>query len=391
MIRVSRVKLGYAPKQEALLLVALDLLRQLYNAALQQRVEGWQRQRVSLSYYDQCKELTALRADDERYRQLPAQMTRATVLRRLDLAFKAFFRRVGRGEVPGFPRFQGYGRFDTLLFTKQDWRIEGKHLVLKVGPEPIRLRMKNAIHRQGEIRGLRIVRRGERWWADFIVDVGEAPATKPAKRGVGIDVGLRTFATLSDGTQVEPPRFAKKSADRLRAAQQRVSRCERGSKRRAKAKRELVRIYEKVANRRRNFVFQTVAALVAVYDGFAVEKLDIQQMVSTERDAPDGMTKVQARGMRRGIMDSAWSMFTQQLASKAEEAGMPFVAVDPKGTSQRCSGCGSVVRKTLRDRVHDCAACGLVLDRDVNAARNIFDLGGGSAPVFGSGAEGQLS
>ncbi|MDD5542876.1 MAG: transposase [Acidobacteriia bacterium] len=378
MIRACKVKLGRAPKQEAKLRRVLGLCCALYNAALQQRREAWQRQRVSLSFYEQCKELTQLRSDDDDYRNLPAQMTRVTVLHRLDKAFHGFFRRVKRGEKPGFPRFRSWERFDTLTFTTQDWHIDGKKLVLNVRKDPIVFQMRNTIYREGEIKGLRIVRGATRWWAHFLVDIGPAPTLKKSSTGVGIDVGLRTFATMSDGTQIEHPRFLRKSIDKLRESGQSVSHKRKGSRNRGKAKLVLARAHEKIANRRRNFIHQTVATLVKRYDGFAVEKLNVQEMSSTEHE-PDEMTKKGARGLRRGIMDSGWTMFGTHLAAKAEEAGLPFVRVNPRGTSQRCSGCGSVVRKTLRDRTHYCAACGLVMDRDENAARNIYDLGRRSA------------
>lgn len=392
MIRVCKVKLGRALKQEEKLRRVLGLCCDLYNAALQQRREAWSRQGISLSLYDQQKDLTQLRAEDEEYYNLPVQMTRATVLHRLDRAFKGSFGRLRKGRKPGFPRFKSRNRFSTLVFIAGDWKIEGKHLILNIKNDPIILQMRNSIHRQGQIKGLRIVRGATRWGAHFLVDIGPAPAVKQSKNGVGIDVGLRTFATLSDGNVVEHPRFLKQSLEQLKSVQQELSRKKRGSKNRAKAKLVVARVHEKIANRRRDFVHQTVAKLVRGYDGFALEKLDIAQMASAEREI-EGLNKKQSRAMRRGIMDSGWSLFGAHLASKAEEAGLPVVHVDPKGTSQRCSACGTVVRKTLRDRVHECFACGLVLDRDENAARNIYDLGcrsaSGGAAVLGcaEGAE----
>jgi len=375
VIRTCKVKLGRAYKQESLLFVLLYLCRQLYNAALQQRIEAWQRQGVSLSLFDQQKELTQLRAEDPEYKSLTVTMTRLTSLKRLDLAFKGFYRRIKTGEKPGFPRFKGQDRFDTLVFDTAGWKIEGKKLIIRAGSNgPITLTMRNAIYRQGEITGLRLVRRANRWLAHFLVDIGEAPTVKPAKNGVGIDVGIRTFGALSDGSDpIEHPRFLNKSLSQLREAQRVLSRKKKGSRNRAKAKFTLNRVHEKIKNRRSNFVFQTVAALVSEYDGFAVEKLDIKAMTDKE-NPPKEMSKKGARGIRRGIMDSAWLMFVTQLDNKAEEAGYPVVHVDPRGTSQRCSACGSLVRKTLRDREHECHACGLVMDRDLNAAKNILTL-----------------
>jgi len=373
MIRTCKVKLGRAHKQEARLFTILSLCHQLYNAALQQRIEAYGRQGISLSFFDQCKELVQLRAEDEDYKSLPSEMTRLTALKRLDLAFKGFFRRIKTGEKPGFPRFKGHDRFDTLVFGTVGWKIDGKKLIVRAGTGgPIILHMRNAIYKQGEITGLHFVRRANRWWAHFLVDIGEAPTVKPSENGVGIDVGIRTFGALSDGSDpIKHPKFLNKSLSQLREAQQVLSRKKKGSKNRAKAKFVLTRMHEKIKNRRSNFVFQTVATLTSKYDGFAVEKLDIKAMTDKENPSKE-MSKKGARGLRRGIMDSAWLMFVTQLDNKAEEAGYPVVHVDPRGTSQLCSNCGSLVRKTLRDREHECHACGLVMDRDLNAAKNIL-------------------
>lgn len=371
MLRTSRLLLRKAPYPA--LVAAIELCRRLYNAALEQRILAYRRQGVSLSLYDQQKDLTTLRADDSEYRSLSAVMTRLTVLRRLDKAMRAFFRRCKAGEKPGFPRFKGKGRFGTLVFGNQDWSIKGKKLRLHgIGT----FRFTGSIHREGVVKGLRIKRVADRWEAHVLVDVGDAPAVRPAADGVGIDVGITTFATLSNGDRVEHPRFLRKSMGRLKTAQQALSAKKRGSNRRQKAKLSLARLHRRVANRRRDFLHQVTRRLVNTYDGFAVEQLDVKSM---SKGSPNGDTAKQARGLHRGIMDSGWSTFLFYLAYKAEEAGKPVVKVDPKGTSQRCSGCGSVVRKGLHVREHACPACGLVLDRDENAARNIQDLGWRSA------------
>lgn len=354
---------------------------QLYNAALEERRDAYRKQKLVRSFYDQCKGLTQLRAEDSEWCDLDVTMLRMTVLQRVHRAYQGFFRRVKCGKTPGFPRFKGRDRFDTLVFGTSGWKLRGKKLVVRgVG----RFQVTAEPHRTGVAKGLRLVEKGGCWYAHIVYDIGPAPAVQSATNGVGIDVGLKTFATLSNGERVAHPRFVRKSAEELAAAQRVVSRRKKGSARRAKAKRVVARVYERVANRRRNFVRQTAASLSKRYDGFAVEGLKIQEMGESSE-----LTLAQNCGMRRGIMDSAWRMFFDALAAKAEEAGQPFVRVNPKGTTQRCSGCGSVVRKGLRDRVHDCGACGLVLDRDENAARNIHDLGWRSAGNrAGHGVEG---
>lgn len=391
--------MGRAHKQEDRLVDMLGLCCDLYNAALQQRIEAYEKQGVHLSLYDQYRELTPLRADDANYARLLVDMMRLTALKRLDDAFKDFFRRLKKGDKPGFPRYKGKDRFDTLIFLARGWKIEGKKLIikdgqLKDGKKPIILNMQNSLHLKGEVKELRLVKRGDRWWAHFLMDVGDAPEVKPPKNEVGIDLGLREFATLSTGETVEHPRFLDKSSKMLKRAQHDLSLKQKGSKNRAKAKAKVVRIHNKIRNRRQDFIYQTVATLIKEHDGFAIEDLSVLEMLNKKKP-PKAMTKKVARGIRRGIVDSAWSLFLVHLENKAEEAGFPVVRVDPRNTSQMCSGCGTITQKTLKNKIHECPACGLVLDRDLNAAINILNkakndlgcrsvAGSGDGPVKGA-------
>lgn len=374
MFRSGKVKLGRSYEQEAKILAVLESCRQLYNAALQQRIEAYRKQNISLSWYDQCRDLTDLRADDPEFKFLPVDMVRLTALKRLDYAYKCFYRRLKAGKKPGFPRFKGKDRFDTLVFGLAGWKIEGKKLIIKAGSTPIVLTMRNKLYLNGKIIGLKIVRKNGRWWADFHIDVGSSPQIKEPVNSVGIDVGLKTFATLSNGKNVENPHFLKKALPQIKEAQRKLSSKKKESNNRKKAKNYLSRIFAKSVNRRKNFIFQTAAALAKEYDGFAVEKLDIVEMTASIKAAPEGMNKQAARSMRRNIMDASWGMFIARLKDKAEEAGFPVVLVNPKGTSQHCSDCGTLVRKALNIRTHECPACGLVMDRDENAARNILQI-----------------
>lgn len=370
--------------QESKLLAVLESCRQLYNAALQQRIEAYRKQKISISCFDQYKELTDLRADDPEFKNLPVEMTRLTSLKRVDLSYAGFYRRAKAGKKPGFPRFKGKGRFNTLIFGLDGWKIKEKKLIIKAGTTPIVLNMRNKIHLQGEIIGLKIVRKANRWWANFSIDIGHAPEVKEAKNEVGIDVGLKTFAKLSNGEDIENPHFLRKVLPQIKEAQRKLSSKKKGSNNRKKAKAELSRISADVANKRQDFIFQTVAALAKEYDGFKVEKLNIVGMLDSTRPAPEGMTEKNTRSMRRNIMDASWGMFIARLKDKAEEAGFPVGLVDPKGTTQNCSDCGTLVRKALNVRIHECPACGLVMDRDENSARNIKqspnDLGCRSVP-----------
>jgi putative transposase len=374
LYRTCKVKLGKSPKQEKKLKTTLELLRQLYNAALQQRREAWVKQHVSLTEYDQHAELTKVRADDIEFRNIPVETARLTSLHRLALAFQKFFNRLKRGEKPGYPRYKGVDRFNTLFYGRTGWKIDGKKLILVNGKDPIVLRMRNSIYLAGKIVGFKLVERAGRWWAHFQIEMGDIPEKGEAKNSVGIDVGIKTFATLSDGSEVEHPHFLVNASAKLKEGQRNLSRKTKGSNNRKKAQERLARLNENIVNQRKNFINQVVSDLVKTYDGFVVEALDIRRMMSTN-SAPSGLGKFGLPGLKRGIIDSSWGAFALHLVSKAEEAGCPVVCVNPRGTSQMCSGCGTTVKKDLGSRMHDCPVCGLLLDRDLNAAKNIFALG----------------
>jgi putative transposase len=338
----------------------------LYNSALEERIKAYKVFGKSPSYFDQCKSLTVVRSEDEEYDALDAWMTRLTSLKRLDLAYQAFFRRASLGEDPGFPRFKSRERFTTLVFGTQGWKLScGKLRIPSLG---LVLRYSGHIHRQGKHLGLRITKAGNgRWYASVLIDIGEAPPKIDATNPVGIDVGLTTFATMSDGSEIANPRFANAAGEKLKGLQQTLSTKKRWSRRRQRAKVDLARASFKVANQRKNFMYNTVAGLLEKYDGFSVEDLDVRGLL-----AKDGK---KAKGLHRSVSDASWATFVNILTYKAEEAGVAVMKVNPRGTSQRCSGCQTIVKKTLRDRVHNCSHCGLKLGRDHNAAINILDLG----------------
>ena len=338
--------------------------RTLYNAALEERRSSYKKLGKSPTYFDQCKELTEIRGQDPDYRSLDAVMVRVTALQRLDRAFKSFFRRCKDrkpGDKVGYPRFKSRDRFNTICFGTTGWKLTGNKLWIK-GVGQIRLTSVPEI--SGEIKGLQLIKKSRGWFVHFVTDQGEAPVPVNAQEPIGIDVGLKTFATLSNGSKIENPRFVRESLEKLASLNQNL----------ARKKLQLARFHEKIANRRKNFLHQETKKLVTAYDGFAVENLDIQEMTDSDREI-QGMTEKGERGLRRGIMDAAWGTFFSFLAYKAEEAGKLVKKVLAKGTSQNCSSCGSLVRKTMRDRTHICPCCGLEIDRDLNAAINIFNLG----------------
>jgi putative transposase len=180
---------------------------------------------------------------------------------------------------------------------------------------------------------------------------------------VGIDVGLTTFAVLSDGSEVANPRHFRLAERRLRLAQRRLARRKKRSRRRLKARQEIARLHAHVRNQRRDFHHQTARALVERYGLIGVEDLNVEGLAGSR--------------LAKSVHDAGWSQFVRFLSDKAACAGRLLIAVNPAGTTQRCSGCGVLVPKTLADRWHACHACGLSLGRDHNAARNILHLAQG--------------
>jgi putative transposase len=338
----------------------LEAHRTLYNAALEHRRLAWQRG-VAISYHDQSAELKDIRREDDALAACNFSSCQAT-LRRLDRAFKAFFRRVKAGEKPGYPRFKGPGRFDTVEFPSHGdgCRFHGKRVYFQ-GVGTVKVKYHRPV--QGTIKTVSFKREAGRWFVVASCDVGDAPPLATDRPEVGIDLGLTSFLVTSDGERVETPHFARRAQAKLRRAQRALSRCQRGSNRRRKVRERLARCHVKVVNQRRDFHHKVAKRLVDRYGTIYVEALNVAGL---------GRTR-----LARSVHDAGWAQFLAILAAKAEGAGVQVVAVDPHNTTQACSCCGCLpdVRLTLSDRVYRCASCGHVEDRDLNAAKNILRRG----------------
>lgn len=342
----------------------LERLRELYNAALEQRREAYRRQGVSLSRYGQEKEIKDIRRETPEYSAIHFHLLQDAI-RRLDLAYQAFFRRVKAGEKAGFPRFRGRGRYTSFLFSDAQNR---NGAAIDTAKRRLRLtgigHVKINIHRpiEGRLKQVTITLSGDgHWYACLCCDDVPTMPLPATGQSVGIDVGIRSFATLSTGEQIKNPRYYERDQAKIRRAQRRLARRKRGSHRRRKAVLLLRKQHDKIRRTRLDFHHKAALDLVRRFDAIAFEKLNIKGL---------------ARGrLAKQVNDAAWGNFLRILHDKAECAGREVWEVDPRGTSQRCSGCGVMVPKTLAVRVHSCPDCGLVLDRDENAARNIHAAG----------------
>lgn len=335
----------------------LDECRWLYNKLLEERRDSWEQKQEGLSYFKQCKRIRELKIERTTLSNVYSQVLQ-NVADRLDKAFQAFFRRVKAGEKPGYPRFRGYDRYDSFTFTQFGFDIKDSHLELaKIGSVKIKL------HRQpfGQIKTCTIRRQAGKWYACFAIEYEPEPLPVLDKV-VGIDVGLESFATLSTGEKIANPRFFRSDEKALAKAQRKLSKLEKGTPERHKAKKVVCRIHERIANRRHDFIHQEARRLVNTFGVIAVEKLNINGMLDNHC-------------LAKSIADASWGQFISVLSTKAVEAAREFVMVNPNGTSQFCSRCHSLVPKDLSVRIHSCPYCGLSIDRDLNSAYNILGLG----------------
>jgi putative transposase len=338
----------------------LDLCRWIYNQTLAYRKNAWENEEKSTSKYETNGFLPTWKVEKPELKEVHSQVLQ-NVQERVDLAFKAFFRRVKAGEKPGYPRFRGKGWYDSFTYPQSGFKLEsGKLRLSKIGDIKINL------HRpiDGTIKRLTIRRSATgKWFACFSVEIEDEPLP-PWKNGaaVGIDVGLESFATLSTGEKIPNPRFFRSEEKELAKAQRKLSKAPKGTPERKKALKVVQMVHERIANKRYDFAHQVSQDLVDKFGTICFEDLNIKGMLHNHN-------------LAKSISDVAWRMLVNITSYKAESAGSKVVLVDPRNTSKMCSRCGTMVEKSLSDRVHDCPCCALSMDRDQNAAINILRLG----------------
>ncbi|HEX3271931.1 MAG TPA: RNA-guided endonuclease TnpB family protein, partial [Ktedonobacterales bacterium] len=364
MRKTFKYRLYPTKQQQRLLEAQLEECRWLYNHLLAERKSAWEERQESVRLYDQQATLPALKAARPALAGVQSQVLQNVAVR-IDLAFQAFFRRVRTGENPGYPRFRGKGRYASITFPQVPvgcrLDVDNKRLrIANVG------QVKILLHRplDGAAKTATITRSSTvKWYVCFSCECAE-PAPLPATgQQVGVDVGLKTFATFSSGQEIANPRFFRREEKALAKVQRAHSQLEKGTPERAKHRHAVARVHERIAWRRSDFTHQHSRRIANSYDLIAVEDLSVNLMVHNHC-------------LAKSIHDVAWSQFASLLAYKAAWAGRKYVAVNPAYTSQDCSQCGH--RKTdlsLADRTYTCPCCGLILDRDLNASLNILRVG----------------
>ncbi len=344
----------------------LETCRQVYNSLLNWRKHDYDVLGKSPSWYDQKKAITVWKETHPELSEVHSQVLQDVSVR-VDLAFKAFFRRVKEGETPGFPRIKGDG-YDSFCFPGTGYVVVNDGLRLsKITDKNSTIKMR--LHRPlvGKVKTCCIHRVGHKWFVCFSVEQ-EDNFLPPCTDTIGLDAGLNSFMALSNGEFVDNPRFFRHDEKELAKAGRKQSKTKKRSPARKKANKVLSRIHERIRNRRHDFVHQTARRLVNRFGMIAVEKLNVKNMLGNHC-------------LAKSISDASWSMFRTILTQKAESAAREVIAVNPAYTSQDCAGCGyrpdgleGRTKKKLSERWHNCPSCAASLDRDTNAAINILNL-----------------
>jgi putative transposase len=346
--------------------------RELYNAALEERIDCYRKTAKTRTYIDQCKALTQCRHELPDMGELPVNLQRWT-LKRLDDAFQGFFHRLkARSGKVGFPRFRGKGRWEAFGFAEFcGIRFDGRRLRFAGMPGGLKLHLHRPMPGDPDIRSCVFRRDGRGWHVCLQIAVG-VPEKRAVSTALGVDLGLKVFAYCSDNVVIPNPRVAQRAENELRRRQRALARCKRGSNRRHKVRARVAKLHRKIADTRNTWLHQQSAALVNRADLIVVEDLKVSNMVRHPT-------------LARSISDASWSRFVSMLEYKAEKAGAHLVRVDPRNTSQKCSGCGELILKSLAVRTHSCPSCALVIDRDHNASLNILraGIGAGALNVIG--------
>ena len=380
--KTFKYRLYPTKQQEQTLLFFLRRCRDLYNAALEERRAAYQMRTVSVYCFDQINELPDLKQAFPAYQELPSHVLQ-DVLRRLDKAFAAYFRRLANGEKPGYPRFKSSGRYHSYTYPDvAGWKLAGGRLKLTgVGAVKVRL------HREleGVIKTVTILRDIDHWYVTFSCEVAEKAPLPPSDKEVGLDLGVMRFATLSTGEMIENPRTYRRGLKRIKRLSQIKDRRKQSSHRRKRAAIALAKAHRQVRNQRANSHHQLSRRLVNEYGLIAMEDLKIVNLTKAPEPKPDPDKEgtylpngaAAKAGLNQSILDAGWGQFQQFCAYKAAKAGRRVVLVDPYNTSQLCSGCGRLVPKDLGERWHSCPYpdCGTELDRDHNAAITILCRG----------------
>jgi putative transposase len=359
MIKTYHYRIYPTKSQITTLNKTIEMCRKVYNNTLALRKNAWNDRKENISYFSCYQYLKAWKEEFPELKNIHSQVLQ-DAQHRVDLALKGFFGRVKSGSKPGFPRFKSFGRYNSISYTQHGFRIFDNYIRFhRVGE------VKVIFHRsfEGIVKQINIKRTPtDKWFVSIMCDAVPEKIAPASTKCVGIDVGLDTFAMLSDGLYFNTPKFEKYEKRNQASAHKKFSHNLKNAIKRKKFKRVAARIYERTSNRRDNFIHQVSRYIINNYKTICFEKLDIADMIQNSH-------------LAKSIKDASWGKLIDYTTYKAEEAGRIVVLVNPMNTSQSCSKCGKIVAKDLSVRIHNCPNCGLQIDRDLNAAINILRLG----------------
>lgn len=340
----------------------LYLCQRLYNTALEQRITIYRQHRQTISCYSQMNQLPDLKEGFPEYKEVGAQVLQE-VLERLDKAYAAFFRRIKNGNgKAGFPRFKGRYRYDSFTLKQTGWKLDGKSLsISRIGR--FKLRLSRPI--EGDIKTVTVRRcQTGKWYACLSCDNVPEHKLDKSTRAIGIDMGIKSFSVDSEGDSIENPQYLRHSLRLLRRRHRVFFRRKKGSNRRAKARVLVAKAYEKVKDQRNDFLHKLANRYIADYGLIYIEGLNIKGMVRNHC-------------LARSISDAGWGQFIGLMKYKAEEAGRELIRIPRfEPSSKMCSECGAINQELkLSDRQWVCQSCGVLHDRDYNAAKNILRAG----------------
>jgi len=340
----------------------LLLCQRLYNVALEQRISIYHQGKKTISCYSQINQLPELREAFPEYQAVGSQVLQ-DVIERLDKTYKSFFRRVKNGEgKAGFPRFKSRDRYDSFTLKQTGWELDGRYLAIRnVGR--FKLRLSRPI--EGDIKTVTIRRESTgKWYVSFSCDKVPERKLEPSVNAVGIDVGIKSFCVDSAGGSIASPSYFRYAEKMLRTRQRTLSRRVKGSHGRRKARLLVAKAHEKVANQRNHFLHGIANHYITNYGMIYIEDLNIKGMIKNHH-------------LAKSINDASWGKFFGMLNYKAAEAGRTVIKIPRfEPTSKTCSECGAINQElTLSDRQWVCKSCGVLHDRDYNAAKNIRRVG----------------
>ena len=359
-----------------------ELLRRHYNYALGQRLDWLRRTRCQIDrcsivsepigdipkkvdYYTQASDLKQTKELFPEYKNIYADCQQQNLMR-LDKAWKRWLIPDKKGKRGGRPRLKKRGDICSFTFPRVNHQKAGANLtgnILKLSKiGEIEVILHRPIPDGFVIKQATLVRKADGWYVSFSLEDDTVPEPLPVdeiKSAVGIDVGLEKFLATSDGQGVEIPQFYRKSQRRLARQQRQLARMEKGSKNHQRQANKVARLHLHIARERKEFHYQVAHWLCDQYDLIAFENLNIKGLARTR--------------LAKSILDAAWGSFLNILQAVAVKRGKWAIGDDPRGTSIECSGCSERVEKTLKDRVHSCPHCGLVIDRDWNSGINILN------------------